>query len=269
MWQNGAPTPPAQPAAKRRTTAMYRGDEEALWWGQFLLSLILVGGAYAAMALQWPFLPQLRSSFRQAMRLEQSSFLSDTRILSKFTEQVAETFNSVTDVVGQHLDTIATAETAIRTVHGKESPVPSGARAEGYCPSFSLTFPLVGMPVTETSGYGWRTNPMGGSGSEFHLGNDLAAAQGTDVVAAADGVVRYAGVHSSYGNYLRILHENGDETLYAHLQYLFVHTGQIVFAGECLGTVGRTGNATGPHLHFELLHKGIRYDPTEALQIAS
>ena len=94
-----------------------------------------------------------------------------------------------------------------------------------------------------------------------------ALTEGGEVTA--DGVVRYAGVHSSYGNYLRILHENGDETLYAHLQYLFVHTGQIVFAGECLGTVGRTGNATGPHLHFELLHKGIRYDPTEALQTAS
>lgn len=110
---------------------------------------------------------------------------------------------------------------------------------------------------------------MGGSGSDFHLGNDLAAATGTPVLAAADGVVRYAGTHSSYGNYLRILHANGDETLYAHLQYLFVHSGQSVSAGQCIGTVGETGNTTGPHLHFEILHKGIRYDPSEALQQAS
>ena len=110
---------------------------------------------------------------------------------------------------------------------------------------------------------------MGGSGSDFHLGNDLAAAQGTAVLAAADGVVRSAGKHSSYGNYVRVLHANGDETLYAHLQYLFVHTGQTISAGACLGTVGETGNATGPHLHFELLHKGIRYDPSEALQTAA
>lgn len=147
--------------------------------------------------------------------------------------------------------------------------MPSNARAESYLPDFSLTFPLGGQACTKTSGYGWRTDPMGGSGSDFHLGNDLAAAQGTQIVAAADGVVRYAGTHSSYGNYVRILHADGDETLYAHMQYLFVHTGQPVTAGQCLGTVGETGNATGPHLHFELLHKGIRYDPSEALQSAS
>ena len=106
---------------------------------------------------------------------------------------------------------------------------------------------------------------MGGLGDDFHIGNDLAAAQGTPVLAAADGVVRMAGSHKSYGNYLRILHADGDETLYAHMQYLFVKAGECVTAGQSLGTVGETGNATGPHLHFELLHAGVRYDPTRAL----
>ena len=96
-----------------------------------------------------------------------------------------------------------------------------------------------------------------------------AAAQGTPVLAAADGVVRMAGSHKSYGNYLRILHADGDETLYAHMQYLFVKAGECVTAGQILGTVGETGNATGPHLHFEILHRGLRYDPAEALQNAS
>ena len=104
---------------------------------------------------------------------------------------------------------------------------------------------------------------------EFHLGNDLAAAEGTAVLAAADGVVRMAGRHKSYGNYLRVLHADGDETLYAHLQYLFVRAGEAVSAGQTLGTVGQTGNATGPHLHFEILHRGLRYDPAAALQHAS
>lgn len=110
---------------------------------------------------------------------------------------------------------------------------------------------------------------MGGSGSDFHLGNDLAVAEGTVILAAGDGVVRYAGTHPSYGNYVRLLHQNGDETLYAHMQYLFVHTGETISAGTVLGTVGETGNATGSHLHFELLHRGIRYDPSGALQAAS
>ncbi len=82
-------------------------------------------------------------------------------------------------------------------------------------------------------------------------------------------MVRTAGSHKSYGNYLRILHADGDETLYAHMQYLFVKAGSASPRGRCLGTVGETGNATGPHLHFEILHRGLRYDPAEALQNAS
>ena len=110
---------------------------------------------------------------------------------------------------------------------------------------------------------------MGGLEEDFHIGNDLAAVEGTAVLAAADGVVRMAGRHKSYGNYLRVLHADGDETLYAHLQYLFVRAGEAVSAGQTLGTVGQTGNATGPHLHFEILHRGLRYDPAAALQHAS
>ena len=83
------------------------------------------------------------------------------------------------------------------------------------------------------------------------------------------GVVRAAGAHNSYGNYLRILHQNGDETLYAHLQYLYVRPGQRVGAGQVIGASGQTGNVTGPHLHFELLHGGVRYDPSQALQQAA
>ena len=159
----------------------------------------------------------------------------------------------------------ATPESA-RTAHGQPSP-PAYARTDSYTPGFPLQFPLPGQS-RKTSGYGWRTDPMGGLGDDFHIGNDLAAAQGTPVLAAADGVVRMAGSHKSYGNYLRILHADGDETLYAHMQYLFVKAGECVTAGQILGTVGETGNATGPHLHFEILHRGLRYDPAEALQNA-
>lgn len=267
MWENAAPVPPPQAGAKSRRPPHNQGSEEDLvLLGQFFVCVVSLILVLLARTMSWPVLPALRVAFEQAMQPEQQIFLAGERDLAKFTEQAAQTISRAVDGLW---NSSATPETASRTAHGKGDAVPSNARAESYLPDFSLTFPLGGQACAKTSGYGWRTDPMGGSGSDFHLGNDLAAAQGTQIVAAADGVVRYAGTHSSYGNYVRILHADGDETLYAHMQYLFVHTGQPVTAGQCLGTVGETGNATGPHLHFELLHKGIRYDPSEALQSAS
>lgn len=270
MWENAAPTPPPQAnASKQKKQHPPKADGDFVLWGQLGLSLVILAVVALGYLLDWPFLPEVRAAFRKAMHPEQNIFLSEERTFSKFTEKAVQTLSDAIEMVLPPGSQPATAETALRQSHNKTQPTPSGARQESYLPDFSLKFPLAGHSCTYTSGYGWRTDPMGGSGSDFHLGNDLAAAEGTLVLAAADGVVRYAGVHSSYGNYVRILHTDGDETLYAHLQYVFVHTGQQVSAGETLGTVGETGNATGPHLHFELLHRGIRYDPSEALQNAS
>lgn len=271
MWESAAPTPPPQANDKaygKRYIAR-QSDGDFVVWGQLLVSLVVLGVVVLAKMLNWPFFPELRIAFREAMQPEQGTFLSENRELSKFTESAAQALAETVQQLMPEPIQSASSETALRQIHAKTQPIPSGARQESYLPDFALQFPLSGQACTYTSGYGWRTDPMGGSGSDFHLGNDLAAAEGTAVLAAADGIVRYAGTHNSYGNYVRILHSNGDETLYAHMQYLFVHAGEQVSAGDCLGTVGETGNATGPHLHFELLHKGIRYDPSEALQSAS
>ena len=74
------------------------------------------------------------------------------------------------------------------------------------------------------------------------------------------GVVTAARRSAAYGNYLCLSHSGGQETLYAHLQYLFVRAGEVVQAGQPLGTAGETGRSTGAHLHFELLEQGVRYD---------
>ena len=72
----------------------------------------------------------------------------------------------------------------------------------------------------------------------------------------------------SYGNHLRILHPDGCETRYAHLQYLYVRPGEVVQAGQTLGTVGQTGRATGAHLHLELWQQGAACDPAALLENA-
>ena len=81
------------------------------------------------------------------------------------------------------------------------------------------------------------------------------------------GIVQKSSYNPSYGNYVLIVHENGVATRYCHMQYVFVRQGERVGTEDVLGTVGQTGAATGPHLHFEIMHNDIRYDPTKALEM--
>jgi murein DD-endopeptidase MepM/ murein hydrolase activator NlpD len=94
-----------------------------------------------------------------------------------------------------------------------------------------------------------------------HRGLDLTAPQGSDVYAALDGQVVTMGKHRQYGNYVVIDHGNGVVTLYAHHRLNLVQEGEVVHRGQKIAEVGRTGNATGPHLHFELRVNGVHQNP--------
>lgn len=125
-------------------------------------------------------------------------------------------------------------------------------------------FPLQTTAWRLSDGYGMRADPLE-NGEEFHHGADLACAEGTPVAAAMDGVVLAARRSGSYGNYIRLCHAGGTETVYAHLQYIYVREGEVICAGQALGTVGQTGRATGAHLHFELKVNGAYKDPARVL----
>ena len=133
---------------------------------------------------------------------------------------------------------------------GGEVMSPDGTRA----PTGTLQWPL---PVagTITSQFGYRVDPITGEVSS-HTGTDIACAEGTPILAAADGIVTVAnGLDSwggSYGYYIQIDHGGGLETLYAHCSSICVTTGQQVQVGEVIGYVGHTGRATGSHLHLEV-----------------
>jgi len=100
-----------------------------------------------------------------------------------------------------------------------------------------------------TSSFGRRKITIG---SRNHMGVDIGGYSSQPIYAAGDGEVVYAGYSDSYGNYIRILHDNGDETLYAHCQALSVRKGRYVKQGAKIATMGSTGTSTGVHLHFEL-----------------
>ena len=135
---------------------------------------------------------------------------------------------------------------------------PDGTRT----PTGTLQWPL---PVagTITSQFGHRVDPITGEVSS-HTGTDIACAEGTPILAAADGVVTVANSldswGGSYGYYIQIDHGGGLQTLYAHCSSICVTTGQQVQVGEVIGYVGHTGRATGSHLHFEIHINKIRKD---------
>ena len=111
-----------------------------------------------------------------------------------------------------------------------------------------------------TSPFGWREHPVDGE-EKFHNGVDLAVNNGTDVLAFASGTVDYIGDSPVYGLYLQLSHAGGLKSFYAHCSQLLVQQGQVVAAGERVAQSGDTGNATGPHLHFELKLNGVLLNP--------
>lgn len=114
-----------------------------------------------------------------------------------------------------------------------------------------LLFPLIGSAITSSS-FGYRLHPLLGSWL-MHAGRDLAAPEGTPVVAALAGRVVSSGLAGGYGLAVELEHDRPRRrTLYGHLSELYVKAGDQVRQGEVIGRVGSTGLSTGPHLHFEL-----------------
>jgi hypothetical protein len=111
------------------------------------------------------------------------------------------------------------------------------------------------------------TSPFGPRGFGFHSGIDLGAPMDTPVKAAADGTVVWANyMAGGWGNLVILAHRRGVQSMYAHLARVEVHPGERVSAGEEIGRVGATGDAAGPHLHFEVRVWGAAVDPLPALK---
>jgi len=125
---------------------------------------------------------------------------------------------------------------------------------------------LLRKPVASgrlTSGHGYRLSPTGIPMPRKHKGVDYAAPQGTEIYAAGDGTIDKLYESSSYGNYIRIEHENNFSTAYAHMNEFAngLEVGSLVSKGQIIGYVGSTGRSSGDHLHFELIYEGNFIDP--------
>lgn len=125
-----------------------------------------------------------------------------------------------------------------------------------------------GFPITTgfiSSPFGERMDPFTGRVG-YHKGVDIAGSAGEDVMAVAAGVVTWSGPRAGYGNLVEINHGDGYATRYAHNERTLVTVGETVKRGDVIALLGTTGESTGPHVHFEVLHNGRQINPMPFLR---
>lgn len=150
---------------------------------------------------------------------------------------------------------------------GSDIVVPGGTKAAAPALAAAGWAASVSAPDGAPVGSGNFSWPASGSISQGYWGGhraiDIAGRIGAAVSAADDGFVTTAGGgwNGGYGNYVVIDHGNGFSTLYGHMTTIYVNAGETVSAGQQIGTMGNTGNSTGPHLHFEVIYQGYGRNP--------
>ena len=143
------------------------------------------------------------------------------------------------------------------------------AKAKATKPVFIPALPNLGGGNPKRLGFQWPvhgyhgiTSPFGPRNGSFHHGADIACAIGQTLYASRTGRVVFAGnTGDAYGNAVAIDHGNSYMTVYGHMTTFYVHPGDVVRTGRPIGTCGMTGNATGPHVHFEIRWGGYVWDP--------
>lgn len=224
------------------------GDELNLVKAQPLLHVVVVRQVEEQRAIPYPVKVQSDSSlYRGQEKVKQEGQPG----LKVSTYRVVERNGVV--VAKEELGTKVLREPVPKVVARGTRRLVLASRGEG---SGALAWPVYGEI---TSGYGYR-------GREFHGGIDIGAPYGAPVRAAASGIVIYAGRDGGYGRTVVIDHGGGLVTRYAHLSSIHVEAGERVERGEQIGTVGETGRATGPHLHFEVIVNGSTRNPLNYLR---
>lgn len=137
----------------------------------------------------------------------------------------------------------------------------SEKKLQTYIESFPTLWPASGRI---SSPFGYRSDPFNSS-EKRHQGIDIAASEGDNIKASANGKVILSAYNGNYGNCIIINHNNGITTLYAHASSLIAKEGQTVKKGDVIAKVGSTGRSTGPHLHFEVRINGTPEDPIKYL----
>lgn len=222
----------------------------------FVILLIFLAGKFSPSTFEF-----IKDEFGQIMSVDMSSQeLVDSAkgaaqsVMGSAEEETAETATTTED---------KTKEEELNGEGGEDTEDTAVAVMASLGKNDKITVPVNGRI---TSRYGYRTNPISGKYG-LHTGVDIAADEGTNIVAAYNGVVKDTGYGVKKGNYVLMEHSDGTETLYCHCSEVLVEEGTVLRAGETIALVGSTGWSTGPHLHFEIHNKnGSTVDPLSVIK---
>ena len=167
-------------------------------------------------------------------------------------------------------DFVATIDELARTIDDREQQLQVIESLLGSRKIQDDVF-IAGRPIKKgwlSSRYGKRTDPFTGR-IAWHEGVDFAGKDGSDVIAVAAGVVTWAGPRYGYGLLVEVDHGGGYTTRYAHNKKALVKPGDIVSKGQVLSLMGSSGRSTGPHVHYEVRHRGRSVDPAKFIYRAS
>lgn len=186
--------------------------------------------------------PALRSAMDKLPAIVKSRAMGGGTKTDSAGLAMLPSLNSPEDTFGLLRDLLQGLESRLQSV---QSGVEKRNKLAAATPSI---WPATGWL---TSSVGNRRDPFTGD-ADFHPGLDISADRGSPVYATADGTIVHASAYSGYGNLVRIDHGFGLESRYGHLQSIAVAVGSVVKRGDKIGTVGATGRATAPHLHYEV-----------------
>lgn len=233
------------------------GDEHILLV-QLILCTLFFAFVWFARSAEVSFLPELRAEFDSMMTTGVT--FSTENVFARFADAVVEELRLKMRGLLERLEepqALSQGEGGYWPVGGTNA-VPEGATLDSYTLPIELSAPLSG---NVTSGYGFRVNPVNAE-DDFHAGIDIAADEGTPVLAAQNGIVVRTGHTRLRGYYVIVRHACGVQTLYQHLSLILVRGGETVEQGQTIAATGSTGFVTGPHLHLELILDGVRVDPS-------
>jgi murein DD-endopeptidase MepM/ murein hydrolase activator NlpD len=224
----------------------------------YILSAVINSFEYRSMGEKLNYYSQQFIEMQTTMSALKSSEREFKRLLSlKTKEKILENIDTADSGSIEKID-IESLRQQIQETIGTVSEIKDYLRHQR-----NLYFAIPkGLPVEGriSSGYGKRKHPLTGE-NDFHTGMDISASYGAPVRATSDGIVSFSGLGKGSGRVVVLEHGLGFSTLYAHNSKTIVKVGQKVKRDEIIGYVGATGNATGPHVHYEVWKTGRSVNP--------